>query len=557
MKNYIFYLLGIISVLLIQCAQPKGLTGGQKDTQPPKVLKLSPQNLTTNFSGQTIAMEFDEYVEVKSLASELVVSPPLQYPMEYRLKGKRVFFDLQDTLIPNTTYNFNFGNAIVDLNEGNPLDSNLFVFSTGDLIDSGYIYGTVYDAYTQSPVKNVKVVLYKSVLDSAVYQGDPIYVTQTNASGQYELRFLGENTYHIYALTSPGENFKYVPQTTIGFNKEVVDPYGENNIVDLFLFKEVDSTQFISKESSKEYFWFTIGFNTDLQKPTFQFEPKNDSLNYIIEEIRQDSFKFWLVGDHDIDSVQVFITDQTGYQDTAKVDLAERKMFFKKLKRKKVTTSPVVVRLGTKNGVHHYFDTLRLNFSRPIQEWRVDSMHFVINDDTIPLSEAMSKNILKIQLSEKHLGTSKELRSVALTHGWKPSTNYAFIFNSGSFVDIINQTNDTTILKFKTINFEDYGSFRFTVQVPEYEGPLLLELLDNKGKFLRDYKIKSGDVIYHELAVPGTYKFRLILDENGNNKWDSGNLTEEIQPEKIVYYSGSVEIRSNWDMEETWQVDVK
>lgn len=541
---------------MVQCAQPRDLSGGAKDTEPPKVLKLSPQNFSTNFRGQTIAMEFDEYVQIRSLNSELVVSPPLNYPVEYRQKGKRVFFDITDTLKPNTTYNFNFGNAIVDLNENNPLDSNLFVFSTGSTLDSGIIFGTVKDAYTQELVKNATVVLYPQTDDSALYTGSPLYITKTNAQGEYLLQFLQNTPYQIFVVETPGENFKYVPLTKVGFTSSLVNPTNTDP-VNFSVFKPIDTAQFVTKDFSKEYFNFNMGFNNPLIKPQFTFVPENDTITYIIEEIRTDSFKFWIVGDQDIDSVTVKTVDEKGFTDTRTIDISEKSMFLKKLKKKKQTSSPVRVSLGSKNGVHHYFDTLRLNFSRPVLRWDVDSMLFAQNADTMPMHKAITSGLLDLKLPNLEYGTSKELRSIAVTHIWDPSTDYAFIFHSGSFTDIINEVNDSTILKFRTQNFEDYGSFRFKVEVPNYSGPLVLQLLNSDGKLIRNYYVKSGEEIYHELAVPGTYKFRLILDRNGNKKWDTGNLDTQSQPEEIVYYSGSIEIRANWDMEETWKVDLK
>jgi hypothetical protein len=86
---------------------------------------------------------------------------------------------------------------------------------------------------------------------------------------------------------------------------------------------------------------------------------------------------------------------------------------------------------------------------------------------------------------------------------------------------------------------------------------LVLQLLDTKGKLLRNYYLKSGGEIYHELAVPGKYKFRLILDKNGNGKWDSGDYVSKRQPEEVINYLGTIDIRANWDMEETWEVELK
>ena len=551
----IFRLISIIVVafILIKCAQPRPITGGNKDTTPPKILHSGPTNYTTGFNGHTIMMEFDEYVLVKSLSSNLVVSPPLKYPVDYRIKGHRVYFDLQDTLLPNTTYNFNFGNAIVDLNEGNALDSNLFVVSTGLFIDSGFVTGVVKDAYTLKPVKGATVMLFPATDDSAIYTGGPKYITKTDAQGHYNLQYLQLTDYQIFVLQFPGTEYNYQPFTPLGFFPELINPT-VNDSVDFFMFKEVDSSQYISNDFSRDYFSFVVGFHSDLKNPKFTFGPESDTVNYIIEEIEPDSFKFWVEDDKDLDSVWVYISDDSDFLDTVGIDLDDRTKFYKKLKRKKQSKHPIKLKLNTKGGVLDYFDSLQLNMSRPPKNWNPDSVYFVHETDTMPLDSLLKTGEMYMELPYAKTGTMQEIRSIPIKYNWEPGQNYAFIFYSGAVTDLINQTNDTTILKFKTKTFEDYGSFRLTVKVTDYDDPLILELLNSDGKIIRDYKIRSGDVIYHELAVTGKYQLRLIIDENGNNDWDTGDLDKEILPETLVYYDGVIEIRPNWDMEETWVV---
>jgi hypothetical protein len=465
-----------------------------------------------------------------------------------------LFIDLKDTLLENTTYNFNFGNAIVDLNESNPLDSNLFVISTGTEIDSGIISGIVKDAYTQKPIKNATIVLYPAFIDSAIFKGTPSYISKTNAQGNYSLQYLTENKYQIFAIQYPGQEYTYQPYGNVGFHAIDVIP-SHVDTVDFYLFKEIDTTQYISKSFSREYYSFVIGFHSPLDEPQFILTP--DSAKYIVEEIAQDSFLFWIEGNKDIDSVNILISDSKGFRDTAKIDIKDKGKFYKKLKRKDTNKHPLTIGLNTKSNVLNYFDTLRINFSRPVLNWNLDSIFFIEGNDTIPLDNLLKANKIKMKLPSKKFGSKREVRSMEVIYKWEISKNYGFIFNSGAFTDCVEQTNDTIVKTFKTLGFEDYGSFRFTVTVPGYDLPLLLEVLDNDGKFVRDYTIKSGDVIQHPLAVPGKFKLRLILDRNGNKKWDTGNLKKKLQPEEIIYYNGVIEIRPNWDMEETWNVKLK
>lgn len=542
--------------MLISCAQEKGITGGKKDTTPPKIISSNPQNLSTNFDGNTIAMVFDEFVQVKSLPAELIVSPPLNYPVTYKLKGKKVTFEIQDTLIPNSTYNFNFGNSIVDLNEANPLDSNLFVVSTGSDIDSLTIVGEVKDAYTLQPLKGVTVLLFNNADDSAIYKGGPTYIAKTDDKGKYDLRFLHAGNYQIFALTNPSRNYGYYPLDKAGFYAHQINPE-EIDSVNFMMFIEEDTLQYVSKSFSRAYFSFVTGFYSDLESPKFSFTPSGDEVDYYMEEIAADSFKFWMSGDVDIDSVQVFVSDQTGYSDTARIDVSSRDDFYKKLKKKKETKSPVKIDLNTKSGVFHYFDTLNILLSRPPVSWQTDRMFFVQNTDTTRVDELIKAGKMKIDFPRKTRGTPKDIRQAKVIYPWEPSTQYAFMFYPGAVKDVINQTNDTLTKTFKTQSFEDYGSFKLTVKTPNYNGPLVLELLNAEGKFLRMYPMVSGDVIYQELAVPGKYKVRLVIDENNNKKWDTGDLFKRKQPETMMYYKDVIEIRANWDVDETWIVDFK
>lgn len=323
--------IGVVSLTFIGCAQQGGITGGEKDIAPPEIISMVPRNLSTRFNGKSIVVEFDEYVVVENLLSELVVSPPLEYPITYKLKGKRVLFTIEDTLKANTTYNFNFGNAIVDLNEGNILDSNLFVFSTGNYIDSGSIHGIVKDTYTQLPVVDAYVALFPQIADSVAYKGYPLYVAKTDESGVYTLRFLEEKKYQILALGPLNIDYKYTPLNSVGFIDGLADTKDSNNI-DISVFNELDTSQVISYEKSKFYYSFNIGFKLNLENPKFEFTPSLNPMGYIIETIETDSIGFWIPGDKSIDTVQVIISDNSGYIDTTRINLSNRKSFLKNLK---------------------------------------------------------------------------------------------------------------------------------------------------------------------------------------------------------------------------------
>ena len=133
---FVFFLLALF---LTDCAKRGRPTGGEKDEDAPLLEKSSPENYSTNFNGKEIKLVFDEYVKLKDLNSQLIVSPPLKNNPLITPVGtasKTITIKLLDTLKENTTYSFNFGQSVTDNNEGNVFNNFKFVFSTGPIIDS-------------------------------------------------------------------------------------------------------------------------------------------------------------------------------------------------------------------------------------------------------------------------------------------------------------------------------------------------------------------------------------------------------------------------------------
>jgi hypothetical protein len=169
---------------MASCAKRGNITGGLKDTLAPVLKSSYPKNFSKNFKGNEIKLTFDEFIKLKDLNKQLIVSPPLKNePLILPTSvGKFITIKINDTLLANTTYSFNFGQSITDNNEGNPLNQFKYVFSTGDVIDSLSISGSVKDAYEKEVVPFVSVMLYDindKFKDSVVYKETPRYITNT------------------------------------------------------------------------------------------------------------------------------------------------------------------------------------------------------------------------------------------------------------------------------------------------------------------------------------------------------------------------------------------
>ena len=223
-RIYILSLLAFTLAVVLSCAKQGYPSGGPKDEKPPVVLSTTPANGSLNFGEKQFSIAFDEYVNIKDAENNILVSPPMNTKPEYTTKGRSVVVKLKDTLMPNTTYLFQFKEGIVDFNEGNPLPSFEYVFSTGSSIDSMTLRGQVLDAFTLKPFSQVVTVmaygesqLADTLGDSIVAKVQPMYATRTDKEGNFALNHLREGRYMIVALDDANKNLRYNEGEAIAF----------------------------------------------------------------------------------------------------------------------------------------------------------------------------------------------------------------------------------------------------------------------------------------------------------------------------------------------------
>lgn len=216
----------LLVAVVISCAKQMTIGGGPKDVVPPHPKTFSPENGSVNFQSRRINIRFDEYVRLNSLNQKLIVSPPLSAQPNIFVQGKSVCINLKhNELQPNTTYCFNFNDAIVDNNEGNALNSFVYAFSTGEHIDSLMFTGRVLDAFTKNAVADAWVVLYNNLADTAVNTLPPSYVTKVDKNGDFKIPFVKDDNYKIYAIKDNNFNYMFdLPDESIAFLDTVYHP---------------------------------------------------------------------------------------------------------------------------------------------------------------------------------------------------------------------------------------------------------------------------------------------------------------------------------------------
>lgn len=532
-------ILGFIFVFIIvlvsyQCAQRGTPTGGPKDITPPELTKAEPPNLTTNFKGQKIRLYFNELVKLKDIQKQLIISPPLKNSPVLSPMGnanKYVEITIKDTLEPNTTYTFNFGQGIVDNNEENPNSFFTYVFSTGDYIDSLELTGVVKDAFNKKADDFVSVMLYKidtSYTDSTVYKKPPNYITNTLDSAViFKLKNLKEGKYALFGIKDASSNNKFDQKTDkIGFVKDTIN-LPTDSIYLLNLFKEIPdySVAVPSMEASNKISFGYYGVGTDIKIESITEIPDSVKTK-ITKEREKDTINFWFTP-YEMDSLLFTITNEAlKIKDTFKV------------KNRKVA-----------------FDSLKLTMSQKGNIEMNKPINLLSNTPLISFDSTkiklMDKDSVEIAYSLK-LDTIENL----LNFNFKidPDQSYRMELIPGAVTDFFETTNDSVAYSFKTKSIADYGNLTLNLNGKTIAYPIIVQLTNEKGDLQREIYATEPQQYAFDNLNPGKYQARVIFDNNENGKWDTGSFLEKRQPEKISYYPTLIELRANWEKIETFNL---
>lgn len=516
---------------LYDCARKGRPEGGPKDETAPILVTANPPNETIKFNKKKIRLYFDEYIVLKDLNKQLVVSPPMKNPPLITPQGtpsKYINIEILDTLKQNTTYTFNFGNAVQDNNENNKLESFKYVFSTGDYIDSLTLKGVVRDALVEDLAKSTSVLLYKldsTFTDSIIYKKKPLYVSNTLDSNNYQFTNLQKGNYLLLALKEENNDYIFSSKTDkIAFSIDTIS-LPRDSVVnkELVLFKELQPYKFKrGKEVTKGRIQFGFeGEKTKMKvnllsevpenfKAFTQFEKEKDTLNYWFTPIEQDSLNF--------------IVSNTNIKDTTTVFL----------RKKKIDSLNV---LASASGNLHLNDTLFFKTNNPIV--KIDDTKFsLVDKDTLAV---------KFQLKKE------TINKYAFLFNKEPSNKYTVKVLPNAFTDIYNTTNDSISLALRTKAIDDYGSIILEIE-NQTESPIILELLSKSKEVVSKKYIKDLNKVEFSLLEPQTYTVRAIIDTNKNNKWDTGDFLQKFQPEQIIYFDKELKIRANWVVNETFTI---
>ena len=536
MRNFICIVTS--ALVIFGCAKRGNPSGGPIDSIPPVLVNANPKLNSTNFDSDEIRLTFDEWVKLENIQDQLIISPPID-KSSYEitpLSGvtKKVFLRFLDSLNPKTTYTINFGNSIQDNNENNPLTFFSYTFSTGETIDSLFIKGNIRDAFDQETDDYISLQLYRVdslFKDSIIYSDKPTYISNTLDSTNYKFQNLKEGKYLLIALKDLDNNYFFDPfYDKIGFMDSLII-LPRDSIIDLKLFKEEtdlvwEKPHFINSEK--------IGFGyygrLDIDKIKIETNIP-DSVNYVFTKEKDiDTLNLWL-SKNSFDSLNFSLIES----DTIKLTTV-------KFDRKKdslidsLNLSPKTI------NIIHINESFKISSNIPVANVE-DSLITVRDIDSLVIPFSTEIN--------------SQLNEVFISFDVSPSDKYNIFIKPNAIKDIRGGVNDSINYNVVSQTLEDYGNIFLDI-LGGNNSKYILQLLNANNEIIREYKNAYSNSSYtFNYVIPGKYTFRLIEDLNSNDVWDTGNYIKRKQPEPVYYFPGEIDVRANWDLNETFNLNTK
>lgn len=520
----------LLSITIISCAKKGTPSGGEKDITPPVMVSAFPENYSTNVSTTEISIRFNEYIKLKDLTKQLIISPPLKIKPSITPVGsasKKLTIKIYDTLQENTTYAFNFGKSIVDNNEGNAYPYFKYVFSTGHTIDSLQLTGSVKDALLKTTENFVSVLLYEAgstFTDSIIYTKPPRYITNTlDSTTNFTFENLKPGKYFLAALKEEVENYKYNPKTDkIAFKKEpIIIP--STQTPELTLFKERQAYRALKPKHERENrikFRYEGDYANEVNIQLLTKNVPKEFKSILTKEAKTDSLQFWFTPKPAIDSL-LFTMQYQMQIDTFAVRL-----------REKVKKDSLSFKSAWKN--KQFKSAYAIQPETPIVAIN-ESKITIINKDSVAVPFTITQN--------------KFTKEIQLHFTKQESQQYIITAYPSAFIDLFNKSNDTLTLKASTKAFSSYGNIRISLK-NKPETALIIQLISPKGDVEYEQYSSTKSVIDFTNVLPGSYDVRIVYDTNANKQYDTGRYLIKQQPEKVWYHPDTIEIRANWDWEQ-------
>lgn len=525
-----------------RCAQITPLTGGKKDYTPPKTKAYYPANASVNFSSKVITIEFDEYLVLKDIANQFIITPQTNEMPEIQVTGKKLKITFNETLQPNTTYKLAFGNSLSDLNEANVLQNFEYIFSTGPNIDSLKLKGRVVNSIDRKPSAEALVGLYNiSTPDSVMYKNKPLYISKTDVGGNFSFNYLPGSLFKIIGIKDQNKNLLYDgSEEQIAFTNDFVKA-GDSNLVSLALFKEVPSRNFIRKPFSPEYGKAVVIYN----------KPQTDLKGIVAKgmiDYKQSRLKDTLIiyYQNKFDTLETIINYGSRKADTIQIKILNKASFEKRLKNNEFK----YVLQTNLRPEFPFYETPEISLNVPINSKDLDESKITLMEK----SDTASKKLPVAIVKDIGLITAFKIKA-----DLKTETAYALTFNKGAFTSDGQRINDSVTYQFKTTAIEDHAQLKIKLFLPRKEN-YLVRLLNDKEQIVEERTLEfsltstSEKIIDYKNLMPGNYFIHIVEDINKNGNFDTGNYFLKQQPETIFVNSSPIKLLAGWEVENEWIV---
>ena len=519
MRNAHLYIsLLLVIGILVSCAQVKSISGGEKDSTPPILISASPENKSTQFSGNSFTLNFDEYVQLRDIQKELLVSPPLKTTPRVKVRQRSVEVTWDDSLRNEATYMFQFGNSIVDVNESNALRDLSYVFSTGRELDSLICKGRVLDAFTDKPAVGCKVLLFDSIQHVFNSTARPAYFARTNEKGEFQFNYLRSGNYTLCALSDENGNNHFDIGESIDWKEDVTTTSSVDTLAHQ-LFTSIPRDTVIRSFNYETDSSGVLKFHVNRWLPTAS-----------VKAIGADSIVQWTFAD-------------TLY--AAAWANCDKRLDVRVICGEKSIDTLSIQRLANPDARMNAMARVNPKITLVDSVWVQVQRPIVNVNDTLLRCYADSVETacasIKINPSFYKIGFEK-----------KAGVTYSIVALPGWLTNDCGETNDTLRLRFSVYESKELGSLRFKLPESVLTGAHNFLLSDKSKKVVFELKtIKNREWVLDNL-VPGEYSATICEDINGNGQFDPLQLSPFVASERNHVYSASIQVRANWEVVIDW-----
>ena len=537
MKKIVF--LFILNLILFSCARVGSPVGGDKDTIPPQVvgsnIDTSRVNVPRNIG--ELRIDFDEYITLKEINKNLIISPPIKKMKKILPSGmanKYLLIKWDDTLQANTTYSFNFGNAIVDNNEGNALKYYNFAFSTGDKIDDLYISGEVKSLIankeTKTEEKNLVVGLYQ-VKDTMNYRQKPYYITKADPDGYFELNYLSPGKYRILAFEDTNANSVFdAGKENVGFLKDEIVLDQSISGLKINLYPSKKTLKYVEMKENPGGILMTFEGNPEMVKVLSLTEKLQDYK--VTHTAKSDSVNIWFDAKKQNIGIAQSENLKFSYDNGAKKD-----------------TVSIFYRYNTKNEMT--VSNSKGSLLPPNQGFAITSNYFI--DKIQPEKWTLVSDSIKQNFTAKI--SENNPYEIQVKSAFKEGKKYSLTVPKETVSSFYESIQKSYRFDFEGDKTENYGTLTITIENPPTH-IFWLQMLNESGDVIYSKYGKESQITFNSLK-PGKYQLRILVDNNENGMWDTADFANGEFAEDVYILDKKIDIRPLWEIRETWNLATK